>query len=138
VVLLTDKIENLIKKMKQQQPLDKVCFVKAYNGRLRETPLGELLVTVGVGKNTQDSFYGGYMGNGEKGENITGELLLNVYCPYSSGGDGITDVVNNILESLNNNDDENLVTSISVSEIKFSKEYEAVYRTVTISLNYCL
>lgn len=136
VVIHNDKVEDIIKKIKSSKDLDDVRFVKAYNGKLKETPLGGILVTVNNGVNMVNSFAGGFAGNGMIGENIKSELKLNIYCPYQNGGDGITHTINSIVESLPKADSENIVSGISVSEIKYSQEYEAVYRTLSLSLDY--
>ena len=136
MIIHNDKVENIIKRIKSNSSLDDVRFVKAYNGKLKETPLGGILVTVNNGVNTVNSFAGGFTGNGKSGEQIKQELKLNIYCPYQNGGDGITHTINSIVELLPKADSENLVSDVSVSEIKYSKEYEAVYRTLSLSLDY--
>ena len=82
------------------------------------------------------TFAGGFIGNGKVGENIKSELKLNIYCPYQNGGDGITHTINCIVELLPKADSDNIISSINVSEIKYSQEYEAVYRTLSLSLDY--
>lgn len=137
VIINNDKVKDIIKRIKSSDNLHDVRFVKAYNGKLKETPLGGILVTVNNGVNVVNSFVGGISGNGKFGEKIESELKLNIYCPYQNGGDGITQTINSIVELLPSVDSENIVKDVSVSEIKYSKEYEAVYRTVSISMNYC-
>ena len=132
VVIHNDKVEDIIKKIKLSKDLDDVRFVKAYNGKLKETPLGGILVTVNNGVNIVN----GFAGNGMSGENIKSELKLNIYCPYQNGGDGITHTINSIVELLPKADSDNIISSINVSEIKYSQEYEAVYRTLSLSLDY--
>ena len=134
VVIHNDKVEDIIKKIKLSKDLDDVRFVKAYNGKLKETPLGGILVTVNNGVNIVNSFAGGFAGM--SGENIKSELKLNIYCPYQNGGDGITHTINSIVELLPKADSDNIISSINVSEIKYSQEYEAVYRTLSLSLDY--
>jgi hypothetical protein len=131
-----NEIEKLIKEIKKNSSLDGVRFVKAYKGRKADSPVEGLLVTVALGEEIGESFFGGYMANEEKGERIKSDLLLNVYCPYKNGGEGITEVVNLILEGLKQSQGESLVSSVTVSEIKLSREYEAVYRTIKIALDY--
>ena len=137
MTVLSSKVEEIIREIKTDHSLDGVKFVKAYNGRLREVPLGEILVTVGTGVETVGSFAGGYLGNGSKGERVNSKIKMNVYCPYLQGGDGITHTVNTLVSKINSVDRDNIVSDISVSEIKFSKEYDAVYRTVSFNLDYC-
>lgn len=48
MVIHNDKVEDIIKKIKESKDLDDVRFVKAYNGKLKETPLGGILVTVNM------------------------------------------------------------------------------------------
>ena len=64
MTVLSSKVEEIIREIKTDHSLDGVKFVKAYNGRLREVPLGEILVTVGTGVETVGSFAGGFLGNG--------------------------------------------------------------------------
>ena len=59
MVIHNDKVEDIIKKIKLSKDLDDVRFVKAYNGKLKETPLGGILVTVNNGVNIVNSFAGG-------------------------------------------------------------------------------
>lgn len=100
MVIHNDKVEDIIKKIKLSKDLDDVRFVKAYNGKLKETPLGGILVTVNNGVNIVNSFAGGFAGNGMSGENIKSELKLNIYCPYQNGGDGYHPYNNSIVELL--------------------------------------
>ena len=137
MTVLNSKVEEIIREIKTDHSLDGVKFVKAYNGRIKEAPLGEILVTVGTGVETVGTFAGGYLGNGSKGERVNSKIKMNVYCPYLNGGDGITHTVNTLIDKISSVDRENLVSDISVSEIKFSKEYDAVYRTVSFNLDYC-
>ena len=137
MTVLNSKVEEIIKEIKTDHSLDGVKFVKAYNGRIKEAPLGEILVTVGTGVETVGTFAGGYLGNGSKGERVNSKIKMNVYCPYLNGRDGITHTVNTLVDKISSVDRENLVSDISVSEIKFSKEYDAVYRTVSFNLDYC-
>lgn len=137
MIINNDKVQNIIRRIKSSGSFDDVRFVKAYNGKLKETPLGGILVTVNNGVNVVNSFAGGIVGNGKFGEKIESELKLNIYCPYQNGGDGITQTINSIVEILPTADSENIIKDVSVSEIKYSKEYEAVYRTLSISLDYC-
>lgn len=55
MVIHNDKVEDIIKKIKLSKDLDDVRFVKAYNGKLKETPLGGILVTVNNGVNIVNS-----------------------------------------------------------------------------------
>ena len=137
MTVLNSKVEEIIKEIKTDHSLDGVKFVKAYNGRIKEAPLGEILVTVGTGVETVGTFAGGYLGNGSKGERVNSKIKMNVYCPYLNGGDDITHTVNTLVDKISSVDRENLVSNISVSKIKFSKEYDAVYRTVSFNLDYC-
>ena len=114
VVIHNDKVEDIIKKIKLSKDLDDVRFVKAYNGKLKETPLGGILVTVNNGVNIVNSFAGGFAGNGMSGENIKSELKLNIYCPYQNGGDGITHTINSIVELLPKADSDNIISSINI------------------------
>lgn len=132
----SSKIDEMIREIRSDHSLDNVRFVKAFNGKKRENPIAGLLVTVGIGRSEVSSFFGGFAGNC-KADNIKSELVLNVYCPYVDGGDGITETINTILEKIKGTEINESVCDMQVSEIKFSKEYEAVYRTVTLSLDYC-
>ena len=131
-----DILFELVKSLKEDANLNNIRFVKAYNGQQKESPLEDILVTVTTGKSESTGFIGGYIGNSEKGKEINSEIILNVYCPCEKGGDGITDTVNTIVERISKTDIDSLVKDIQVSEIKLNSEYEAVYRTIKLSMRY--
>lgn len=133
-----DIVSELVKGLKTDSGLSNIRFVKAYNGKRRESPLEDILVTVASGQSKSTGFMGGYVGNSEKGQGISSEIILNVYCPCEKGGDGITDTVNTIVERISKTDIDSLVTDIQVSEIKLNSEYEAVYRTIKLSIRYII
>ncbi len=134
--MLSQRTEELIKRIKKNENLNDIRFIRAYSGRAGDYPVKSGLVTVAEGKEDETFFAGGYSGNGERGERLYTSLILNIYCPCQSGGDGITTIVNHIRDSLSTADIRRIVDRVKVSEIKFSKNYEALYRTMEINLDF--
>lgn len=134
--MLNELTENLIKGLKTSNILKDVRFIKAYKGDSGDSPVESPLVTVGEEDCEFTSFAGGYTGNGNTGERLSYNIILNIYCPFQSGGDGIARVVSAINDKLKFADVKNIVKSVKVTEIKYSKLYEALYRSMTITLDY--
>ena len=128
--MLSENTEKLIQSVKMNNSLNDVRFIKAHNGRSGDKPIMSPLVTVQERAFQISPFVGGYIGDGSLGEKISYELLLNIYCPYGSGGDGISIIVNSIREALCSVD----AKSVAITEINYSKEYEAIYRSMIIGL----
>lgn len=134
--MLSERTENIIRGIKTSKLLENVRFIKAYNGNSGDMPIGSPLVTVGEENYTTSSFIGGYSGNGNAGERLSYNIILNIYCPFHSGGDGIARVVSAIKERLSFADDKNIIRDVKVTEIRYSKLYEALYRSMSITLDY--
>lgn len=134
--MLSERTETLIRRLKNNTGLKDITFIRANNGKRGDYPVENLLVTVSEGEEESTSFAGGFSGIGDLGERLKTKLTLNIYCPCQSGGDGITSIVNSIRESLSTADIKNIVRSFKISEIRYSKDYEALYRSVILGLDF--
>lgn len=134
--MLSERTNAFIRKLKENRKLKDIPFIRAYSGRKGDYPVSDFLVTVSEGEETTSPFAGNFSGNDSYGERLNTNIILNVYCPCNSGGDGITSVINSIRESISSADTKNIVKSLKISEIRYSKEYEALYRSLCLGIDF--
>ena len=126
---LTQLEDELVRQVKaSSEELQRVRFVRAYNGREREMPFESPLVTVETGETEIKPIFGGHRAKTQ--------IIFNIYVPmsfpYSKLFMLMVDVFSGILEA----DMDNLEDTIYISRPAIDKSYLARYHTIVAEINH--
>lgn len=133
------QVDSLIVRLKHQDALTGIRFVREYANSNMETPVRGLLAVVSiVGTNREKGYIGGYLTSSVRGEVYSAHVEICVYAPQSENGNGLSEAVSELLEGLKKADEEKLITAASASSIEFDPDTNAVFRKVDIQLEFCL
>ncbi len=133
------RIDRLILRLKQQYLLSDIRFVREYGNERVETPIRGLLAVISVVSTARDRGYlGGFLSSTVRGETYGAKLEIRVYAPACENGNGLSEIVGDILSGLERADDEKIITSASATSIEFDPNMNAIYRTVQISIEFCV
>lgn len=126
---LTQLEDELVRQVKaSSEELQRVRFVRAYNGREREMPFESPLVTVETGKTEIKPIFGGHRAKTQ--------IIFNIYVPmsfpYSKLFMLMVDVFSGIVEA----DMDNLEDTIYISRPAIDKSYLARYHTIVAEINH--
>ena len=83
-------------------------------------------------------YLGGFLSSTVRGETYGAKLEIRVYAPACENGNGLSEIVGDILSGLERADDEKIITSASATSIEFDPNMNAIYRTVQISIEFCV
>lgn len=133
------QIDRLIIRLKQQDALSAVRFVREYGGDPVETPVHGMLAAVGIVKTAREkSYLGGLLSGDTQGETYSAEVEIRVYAPQRENGSGLSELVSELLTGLEKADEEKLITETAASSIAFDSNLNTVYRSLTFRLEFCL
>lgn len=133
------QIDRIIAGLKLIDSLKSVRFVREYGSHSVEMPIKGLIAAVSLTDTSQSkSYIGGYMSSSVKGEQYTANAQIRVYAPADENGSGLSEVVSEILTGLKKADGEKIIAESNASSIAFDPDMNAIYRTVSFSVEFCL
>ncbi len=132
-------VDTLIIRLKRLDALSGVRFVREYGSDSIETPVRGMLASVGIAKTSREKGYiGGYLSSSVRGETFGAEVEIRVYAPPGENGNGLSELVSELMLGLEKADEEKLITDISASSIEFDPNLNTVFRKVSFQLEFCL
>ncbi len=133
------QVDRIIAGLKLIEELKGVRFVREYGSHNVETPIKGLLAVVSVTDTAQSkSYIGGYLSSSVKGEEYSARVEVRVYAPADENGSGLSEIISEILTGLKKADNEKLITESTASAIAFDPDMNAIYRTVSFEISFCL
>lgn len=133
------QIDRIIVGLKRNAELDNVRFVREYGSHKIETPIKSVIAVVSVTDTAQSkSYIGGYLSSSIKGEEYHARVEIRVYAPADENGSGLSEIVSEMLTGLKKADNEKIVTESSASTIAFDADLNAIYRTLSFTISFCL
>lgn len=133
------QVDRIIVGLKRNAELDNVRFVREYGSHKIETPIKGVIAVVSVTDTTQSkSYIGGYLSPSIKGEEFLAKVEIRVYAPADENGSGLSEIVSEMLTGLKKADNEKIVTESSASTIAFDADLNAIYRTLSFTISFCL
>lgn len=133
------QIDRLIIRLKQQAALQNVRFVREYGGEPVETPIRGMLAAVSIVKTARETGYiGGLLNSSLRGESYSAEVEILVYAPQGENGNGLSELVSEILSGLEKADGEGLITKAAASSIEFDPNLNTVFRRLGFTMEFCL
>ena len=119
---IREQVDTMIRRLKAQDSMEGVRFIRAYSDEGIETPIqGFSAVAPGV-----------------RGSLYSAEVELRVFAPYRQSGEGLSELVSAMLIGLERADEERLITAASASSIEFDSELNCVFRRLCFTLEFCL
>lgn len=133
------QIDRIIVRLKQLEPLGALRFVREYGSYRKECPVQGLLGVVSVRETTlSKSYIGGVTEKGVKGDKYSAVVSIKVYAPETGNGVRLSETVGELMLGLKEVDDEKIITKLNVSAIEFDPDMNAISRTVSFGVDFCL
>lgn len=136
---ITTQLNRIIARLKLNEKLSKVKFIREHGNHNAEVNLTEFLAVVAVTDTSlSKKFVGDYLSPAVKGERFVAKVQIFVYAPSSENGNGLSEVTCEILQGLKKADTEKIIYDTSVSAIDFDNDMNAIYRKVEFTMEFCL
>ena len=133
------QIDALVVRLKHQDAMAGIRFVREYANAEVETPVRGLLAVVCiVGTSREKGYIGGYLTSSVRGEAYSAHVEIRVYAPQSENGSGLSEAVSELLEGLKEADEERIITAASAASIEFDPDTNAIFRKVDLTIAFCL
>lgn len=133
------QIDRLVIRLKQQEALKNVRFVREYATDYVETPVRGILAVVGIKETSREKGYiGGYVSSSVKGELYEAKAEIRVYAPQSENGSGLSELVGELLSGLRRADEEKIITEAGAFSIEFDPDLNAIFRRIAFCMEFCL
>ena len=136
---IREQTDCMIRRLKTQESMQNVRFVRAFGDENIETPMQGFLAAVSIISTSQSQdFVGEWAASGVKGCMYTAEVEIRVYSPYHENGSGLSEMVSAMMTGLKEADEEKLITAAAASSIEFDKELNSVFRKLCFTMEFCL
>ena len=136
---IREQTDCMIRRLKTQESMQNVRFVRAFGDEHIETPIQGFLAAVSIISTSQSQdFVGEWAASGVKGCMYTAEVEIRVYSPYHENGSGLSEMVSAMMTGLKEADEEKLITAAAASSIEFDKELNSVFRKLCFTMEFCL
>ena len=133
------QVDRIIAGLKLIEELKGVRFVREYGSHKIETPIKGMLAVVSVTDTAlSKSYIGGFMSSTVKGDEYAAKVEIRVYAPADENGSGLSEIISEMLIGLKKADNEKLITESSASAIAFDPDLNAIYRTISFEISFCL
>lgn len=133
------QVDRIIAGLKLIEELKGVRFVREYGSHKIETPIKGMLAVVSVTDTAlSKSYIGGFMSSSVKGDEYAAKVEIRVYAPADENGSGLSEIISEMLIGLKKADSEKLITESSASAIAFDPDMNAIYRTISFEISFCL
>lgn len=136
---IENQIDQIIFALKSIDALDSVRFIREYGSHTAEVPISGMLAVVSVLDMTHSKDYiGGYLSSALKGEQYSAKAEIRVYAPATENGNGLSEIVSEILLGLKKVDSQKIIQNLNASSIEFDTDMNAIFRTISFEIEFCL
>lgn len=133
------QVDRIIAGLKLNESLKSVRFVREYGSHNIENPVSGLLAVVSVTDTSlSKSYIGGYLSSTVKGDSYSAKIEIRVYAPATENGNGLSEIVSEILTGLKKADSQKIIVESDASPIAFDPDMNAIFRIVHFSMEFCL
>lgn len=136
---ITAQLDRIIARLKLNENLGKVKFIREHGSHSAEINLTSFLAVVAV-TNTALSkrFVGDYLSPSVKGEHFTANVQIFVYAPADENGNGLSQITCELMQGLKKADTEKIIGDVSASAIEFDADMNAIFRKIEFTMEFCL
>ncbi|MBR2716015.1 MAG: hypothetical protein IKB73_07425 [Ruminococcus sp.] len=136
---IEDRINEIVKKIKQSENMSEYCFLKGYEAEDIAQPLTEFVIVVTTLDTLIDmQFLGEAVSKNLKGEMYVTNVKFRVYAPKDCGGSGLLDLSGALCDAIKKVDTEKMCKDIKIGAVSYDSEAMTVYRDVTVQFSFCL
>lgn len=133
------QLDSLIARVKLCENLARVRFIRDYGTHSAESPVTGFLAVVSLTDTSLSKQYiGEYLESSIKGEQFTAKVEINVYAPASENGNGLSEVISELMSTLKKVDNEKILRDITASPIEFDADINSIFRKVEFMMDFCL
>ena len=134
------QLDNIIVRLKLEESLEKVKFIREYGSHTAQVPLfvGFMAVVSVMDTSLSKQYIGGYMSSAVKGEEFQAKVAISVYAPADENGNGLSEITSEMLAALRKVDSEKILGEFTVSPIEFDADMNAIFRTVEFKMDFYL
>ena len=133
------RLDAIVRGLKEREALAQVRFVGEYSEENAEVPVRGLMAVVGVKQIARERGYlGRLLSSSLRGETYGVDAEICLYAPAEENGSGLTEVVGELLAGLEAADEEHVITSAGASSIEFDPDLNAIFRRVSLHLEFCV
>lgn len=139
MTIIEDSLDKLVMKIKEDTANKDVRFVKSYKSQQVDSPVKNYIVVASIDDlQVENDFIGELVGENMTGKEYKAVAHLKVYAPMNSNGNGLSELVHSLCTSIEKSDTDRLVEEVKMSSIEYDANLRTVYRTVTMTLGFCL
>ncbi len=136
---IKEMTDGIIGRLKACSGLEDVRFIREYGSHDMENPVTGWLAAVRItGTKLSRQYLGGYLSSDVRGDRYRAVVEICIYAPSQGNGTGLSEKVSAVLGGLREADSDRLITDVAASAIRFDPDLQAIYRTVTVGLDFCL
>lgn len=134
---ITTQLDRIIARLKQNEKLAKVKFIREHGNHGAEINLTSFLAVVAVTDTVLSKKYvGDYLSASVKGEQFLAKMQIFVYAPADENGNGLSEITCEIMQGLKKADTEKIISELSVSAIDFDTDINAIFRKVEFTMEF--
>lgn len=134
---ITTQLDRIIARLKQNEKLAKVKFIRENGNHGAEINLTSFLAVVAVTDTVLSKKYvGDYLSASVKGEQFLAKVQIFVYAPADENGSGLSEITCEIMQGLKKADTEKIISERSVSAIDFDTDINAIFRKVEFTMEF--
>ena len=127
---ITTQLDRIIARLKQNEKLAKVKFIREHGNHGAEINLTSFLAVVAVTDTVLSKKYvGDYLSASVKGEQFLAKVQIFVYAPADENGNGLSEITCEIMQGLKK-------AELSVSAIDFDTDINAIFRKVEFTMEF--
>lgn len=139
MTIIEESLDRLVTKIKEDMSPCDVRFVKAYKNQHTDSPIRGYLVTVALDNlHVEKDFIGGVVGDKMMGREYKASAWFKVYAPMDTNGNGLSELTAQLCSAIEKADSDKLVEDMKMSSIEYDANMRTVFRTVTLTLGFCL
>lgn len=132
-------INGLVRRIKQDERLKSLTFVKGFSSVEHPDPLSGYLIAVStLDLSVGTNFVGESVGDNLKGMVQTATVKFRVYAPKNDGGDGLLSLCCDLSDAIEKSDTMGVCEDVKISSIAFDNDANTVYRDVVATLSFCV
>ncbi len=136
---IEENINELVRKVKEDEEFSFYTFVKGFSALEHPNPLKGYLIAVStLDTGTCTEFLGDNVGENFKGSILNATVKFRIYAPKNDGGDGLLSLCCSLSDAIKRADTKNECEDIKISGIAFDNDAMTVYRDVVVSLSFCI
>ncbi|MBQ6626037.1 MAG: hypothetical protein IIX27_01950 [Ruminococcus sp.] len=137
--LIENSIDEFVRKVKKDEALKNICFIKGYSSAPSYELTDDYLIAVSqLDSKVGTSFLGDYAGENLKGSMYDLTLKFRIFARKDVGGQGLVTLSNELTRAIKENDTASVCSDIKILPVAFCDDAMCVYRDVHVQMSFCV